>query len=58
MALTAERDAYLRLAAHSMERSEQIAPHFNFRSPKAYGGYVVSIRGEKQSLSFSLSQSS
>lgn len=40
MALTAERDAYLRLAAHSMERSEQIAPHFNFRSPKAYGGYV------------------
>jgi hypothetical protein len=40
MALTAERDAYLRLAAHSMERSEQIAPHFNIRSPKAYGGYV------------------
>jgi RNA recognition motif-containing protein len=40
MALTAEREAYLRLAAHSMERSEQIAPHFNFRSPKAYGGYV------------------
>lgn len=43
MALTAEREAYLRLAAHSMERSEQIAPHFNIRSPKAYGGYVVSI---------------
>lgn len=42
MALTAEREAYLRLAAHSMERSEQIAPHFNIRSPKAYGGYVVS----------------
>ena len=39
MALTAEREAYLRLAAHSMERSEQIAPHFNIRSPKAYGGY-------------------
>jgi hypothetical protein len=43
MALTAEREAYLRLAAHSMERSEQIAPHFNIRSPKAYGGYIVSI---------------
>jgi hypothetical protein len=42
MALTAEREAYLRLAAHSMERSEQIAPHFNVRSPKAYGGYIVS----------------
>ncbi|CAF1576959.1 unnamed protein product, partial [Rotaria sordida] len=42
MALTAEREAYLRLAAHSMERSEQIAPHFNIRSPKAYGGYVPS----------------
>jgi RNA recognition motif-containing protein len=40
MALTAEREAYLRLAAHSMERSEQIAQHFNIRSPKAYGGYV------------------
>ncbi len=44
MALTAEREAYLRLAAHSMERSEQIAPHFNIRSPKAYGGYIVSIK--------------
>jgi len=40
MALTAEREAYLRLAAHSMERSEHIAPHFNIRSPKAYGGYI------------------
>lgn len=38
----AEREAYLRLATHSMERSEQIAPHLNIRSPKAYGGYVVS----------------
>ncbi len=43
MALTAEREAYLRLAAHSMENSRQIAPNFNIRSPKAYGGYVVSI---------------
>ncbi len=43
MALTAEREAYLRLAAHSMENSRQIAPNFNGRSPKAYGGYVVSI---------------
>ena len=43
MALTAEREAYLRLAAHSMENSRQIAPNFNMRSPKAYGGYVVSI---------------
>ncbi|CAF0934600.1 unnamed protein product [Adineta steineri] len=42
MALTAEREAYLRLAAHSMERSDQLAPHFNIRSPKAYGGYAVS----------------
>ncbi|UJR25882.1 hypothetical protein I4U23_007231 [Adineta vaga] len=42
MALTAERDAYLRLAAHSMERSEQLTTHFNIRSPKAYGGYVPS----------------
>jgi len=40
MALTAEREAYLRLAAHSMESSRQIAPNFNMRSPKAYGGYV------------------
>jgi hypothetical protein len=40
MALTAEREAYLRLANHSMERSEQLAPHFNIRSPKAYGGYI------------------
>lgn len=44
MALTAEREAYLRLAAHSMENSSRIAPHFNIRSPKAYGGYVVSVR--------------
>jgi hypothetical protein len=43
MALTAEREAYLRLAAHSMENSRQIAPHFNSRSAKAYGGYIVSI---------------
>jgi hypothetical protein len=46
MALTAEREAYLRLAAHSMERSDQLAPHFNIRSPKAYGGYVVSINAK------------
>jgi len=46
MALTAEREAYLRLAAHSMERSDQLAPHFNIRSPKAYGGYVVSINSK------------
>ena len=43
MALAAEREAYLRLANHSMENSRQIAPHFNVRSPKAYGGYAVSI---------------
>lgn len=43
MALTAEREAYLRLATHSMENSRRIAPHFNVQSPKAYGGYVVSI---------------
>jgi hypothetical protein len=43
MALAAEREAYLRLAAHSMENSRQLAPNFNMRSPKAYGGYVVSI---------------
>ena len=43
MALTAEREAYLRLAEHSMANSRQIAPNFNIRSPKAYGGYVVSI---------------
>ncbi len=52
MALTAEREAYLRLAAHSMERSEQIAPHFNIRSPKAYGGYIVSIIQKFLFLSF------
>ncbi|CAM4865741.1 unnamed protein product [Rotaria socialis] len=40
MSLAAERDAYLRLAAHSMENSRQIAPNFNVHSPKAYGGYV------------------
>lgn len=40
MALAAEREAYLRLATHSMERSEQIAPNLNVRSAKAYGGYV------------------
>jgi hypothetical protein len=43
MALTAEREAYLRLAAHSMENSNRIVPNFNIRSQKAYGGYVVSI---------------
>jgi hypothetical protein len=43
MALTAEREAYLRLAAHSMESSRQLAPNFNIRTPKAYGGYIVSI---------------
>ncbi|CAF1061174.1 unnamed protein product [Rotaria sp. Silwood1] len=43
MSLAAEREAYLRLAAHSMENSRQIAPNFNIHSPKAYGGYVVSI---------------
>ncbi|CAF0947903.1 unnamed protein product [Rotaria sp. Silwood1] len=40
MSLAAEREAYLRLAAHSMENSRQIAPNFNIHSPKAYGGYV------------------
>ena len=43
MALTTEREAYLRLAAHSMENSRQLVPNFNIRSPKSYGGYVVSI---------------
>jgi RNA recognition motif-containing protein len=42
MSLTAEREAYLRLAAHSMENSRQIAPNFNMQSPKAYGGYIAS----------------
>ncbi|UJR23019.1 hypothetical protein I4U23_026045 [Adineta vaga] len=41
MALTAEREAYLRLAAHSMENSRQLVPNFNIRSPKAYGGYIA-----------------
>ncbi|CAF3249215.1 unnamed protein product [Rotaria socialis] len=70
MALTAEREAYLRLAAHSMERSEQIAPHFNIRSPKAYGGYVppshvlydqsraTYMNGHQQIVNHSLSPSS
>ncbi|CAF0972368.1 unnamed protein product [Rotaria sordida] len=40
MSLTAEREAYLRLAAHSMESSRQVAPNFNIHSPKAYGGYI------------------
>ncbi|CAM4781207.1 unnamed protein product [Rotaria magnacalcarata] len=40
MSLAAEKDAYLRLAAHSMENSRQIAPNFNMNSPKHYGGYV------------------
>ena len=58
MALTAEREAYLRLAAHSMDRSEQLAPHFNIRSPKAYGGYVVSNQLSKRTrFFFSLSSS-
>jgi hypothetical protein len=56
MALTAEREAYLRLAAHSMERSEQIAPHFNIRSPKAYGGYIVSINTKIFSLNKKLKE--
>ena len=43
MALTAEREAYLRLAAYSIENSRQFAPNFNIHSPKAYGGYVVSV---------------
>jgi hypothetical protein len=43
MALTAEREAYLRLATHSMENSSRFVPNFNIRSSKAYGGYVVSI---------------
>ncbi len=43
MALAAEREAYLRLATHSMENSRHFAPNFNIRSPKAYGGYIVSI---------------
>ena len=38
MALTAEREAYLRLAAHS--RSDCSAFQHSF---KAYGGYVVSV---------------
>jgi len=41
MALTAEREAYLRLAAHSMENSSRMVPNFNIRSPKAYGGYIA-----------------
>jgi hypothetical protein len=43
MALAAEREAYLRLATHSMDNSRNFAPNFNIRSPKAYGGYIVSI---------------
>ena len=43
MALTAEREAYTRLATDSIQRSEQIAPRVNIRSTEAYGGYVVSI---------------
>lgn len=42
MEVTAERDAYLRLAKHSMENSRQLLPNFNIRSAKAYGGYIVS----------------
>jgi RNA recognition motif-containing protein len=42
MALTAEREAYLRLAEHSMANSSRFVPNFNIRSPKAYGGYVTS----------------
>ncbi|CAF0774232.1 unnamed protein product [Adineta steineri] len=42
MALAAEREAYLRLAQHSMDNSRQFAPNINSRSPKAYGGYIVS----------------
>lgn len=40
MALTAEREAYLRLAASSMENSRRFIPNANIRAPKAYGGYV------------------
>jgi len=42
MSLAAGREAYLRLANHSMENSNRIAPNLNIRSPKAYGGYIVS----------------
>lgn len=40
MALTAEREAYLQLAASSLENSRRFVPNVNIRSPKAYGGYV------------------
>lgn len=40
MSLAAGREAYLRLANHSMENSNRIAPNLNIRSPKAYGGYI------------------
>lgn len=41
MALKTEHEAYLRLAAHSLENSKQIAHNLNnLTSPKAYGGYV------------------
>lgn len=44
MALKTEHEAYLRLAAHSLENSKQIAHNLNnLTSPKAYGGYVVSM---------------
>jgi len=46
MALTAEREAYLRLAEHSMNNSRQMAPNFNSRSPKAYGGYVAQTQSQ------------
>ncbi|CAF0886421.1 unnamed protein product [Didymodactylos carnosus] len=43
MALTESQEAYIRLANYSMKRSEQLAPTYNIRSPRPYGGYVVSV---------------
>lgn len=40
MALTADRETYLRLANHSIERSEQISQNPRIRSSEYYGGYV------------------
>lgn len=42
MALTTDREAYLRLAKHSMENSRQFLPNFNFSSSKSYGSFVPS----------------
>lgn len=52
MEVSAEREAYKRLAAHSMERSEQIAPHLNIRSPKAYGGYVPQHNNNNSAVAY------